>query len=123
MNKNERDEDGEEDSSSYEDDDDEEEELPNEIDDDDNDDDESESASNRYGIMNTNYGSDPTTIVDDELNTIPTPNETSDSQTKVQQWRQRNRSQSLGSSNSSLDRDQALPTEDQNHLIRRKHPS
>lgn len=73
--------------------------------------------------MNTNYGSDPTTITDHELNIIPTPNETSDSQIKVQQWRERNHSQSLGSSNSSLNQDQSLPTEDQNHLIQRKHPT
>ena len=72
--------------------------------------------------MNTNYQCDPATVDDYELDTIPKSNETSNSQTKVQEWHQRNHSQSLGSSSSSIDQDQSIPTEEQNHLIKRKHP-
>jgi len=102
----------EEGSSSYEED----EEIPNEIEHDD----ESESSSERYGIMNTNYGCDPNIIDDYELNTIKTPDETSNSRTKVEQWHQRNHSQSLSSSNSSIDQDQSIPNEEQNRLSKRK---
>jgi hypothetical protein len=71
--------------------------------------------------MNTNYECDPTTIEDYELNnTIEKPNEPSDSRTKVQEWRQRNHSQSL-SSNSSAEQEQSIPNEEENHLKRRKH--
>ena len=100
-------EDEEESSSSYEE---EEDEVPHEIDDDD---DESESESDRYGIMNTNYECDPTTVDDYELDTINRPSETDNSQTKVEQWRERNHSQSLSSSNASIDQDQSLPKEEE----------
>jgi len=70
--------------------------------------------------MNTNYECDPTTIEDYELDTIKKPDETSDSRTKVQEWRQRNHSQSL-SSNSSIEKDQTIPNEEQNHLKRHQH--
>ena len=71
--------------------------------------------------MTTNYGSDPTPVDDYELGTIPRPIETDDTQTKVQEWRERHHSQSLGSSNASLDQDQSIPVEEQNLLIQRKH--
>jgi hypothetical protein len=63
--------------------------------------------------MNNDYGCDPTAIDDYELDAIQKPNETSDSQTKVQEWRQRNHSQSLSSSNTSINQDQSLPKEEQ----------
>jgi hypothetical protein len=71
--------------------------------------------------MNTNYGCDPTTIDDYELDTNEKPEQTSDSRTKVQEWHQRNHSQSLSSSNSSIEQDQSIPNEEQNHLIKRNH--
>ena len=58
---------------------------------------------------------------DYELDTIKKPDETSDSRTKVQEWHQRNHSQSLSSSNSSIEQDQSVPIDEQNHLTRRKH--
>jgi hypothetical protein len=63
--------------------------------------------------MNNDYGSDPTTVDDYELDTINKPSETSDSQTRVQEWRKLNHSQTLHSSNSSIDQDQSLPKEEQ----------
>jgi hypothetical protein len=100
-------------SSSYEED----EEVPNIVEEDDG---ASESSSERYGVMNTNYTSDPTTIEDYELEEPKKPEGTSDSRTKVQEWHQRNHSQSLSSSNSSIEQDQSIPTEEQNRLTRRK---
>ncbi|CAF1359304.1 unnamed protein product [Adineta steineri] len=91
-------------SSSYED---EEEEIRHEEDNDS----ESDSASERYGIMTTNYECDPTTIDDYELNIIKKPEQTTDSRTKVQEWHERNHSQSL-SSNSSTEQDQTIPNEE-----------
>jgi hypothetical protein len=70
--------------------------------------------------MSTNYECDPTTINDYELDTLKKPEETSDSRTKVQEWHERNHSQSLGSSNSSIEQDQSIPIEEQNRLTRRK---
>ncbi|CAF3919988.1 unnamed protein product, partial [Rotaria sp. Silwood2] len=101
-------------SSSYEDDEENSKEAEEE------DDDESESSSERYGIMNTNYGSDPNTIDDYELNTNTRTNQTTDSQTKVHEWHERNHSQSLSSSNSSIEQDQSIPNDEQNHLTRRQ---
>ena len=57
-------------------------------------DDSDESSLERYGIMNTDYGYDPTTIDDYELNTIERPSQTSDCCIKVQEWHQRNHLQS-----------------------------
>jgi hypothetical protein len=85
------------------------------------DDNESESSSDRYGIMNTDYGCDPNTIDDYELDTIEKPDQTCDSRTKVQEWHQRNHSQSLSSSNSSLEQNQSIPNEEENHLTGRKN--
>jgi hypothetical protein len=95
----------EESASSYEE---EEEEVPNEEDNDS----ESESSSERYGIMHTNYACDPTTIDDYELNTINKSDQTSDSRTKVQEWHERNHSQSLSSNNSSTEQDHSVPNEE-----------
>lgn len=72
--------------------------------------------------MTTNYDCDPTTIDDYELNSMEKPVETSDSRTKVQEWRQRNHSQSLSSNSSVEEQDQSIPADEQNHLIRRKIP-
>lgn len=88
-------------------------------------DDESESSSDRYGLMTTNYGCEPSTVDDYDLDEIKKPEETTDSQTKVQEWRQRHHSQSLSSNHSSVeDNDQAIPTaetEEKSELRRRKH--
>ncbi len=109
-NKQREEEEEDESSSSYEEDD----EVPHEMDDDDDDEEEeSESESDRYGLMNTNYECDPTTVDDYELETINRPSETNDTQSKVQEWRDRNHSQSLSSSNASIDQDQALPKEEE----------
>lgn len=103
-------------SSSYEED----EEIHNDIEEEHDDDDESESSSDRYGIMNTNYACDPTTIDDYELDSMEKPVETSNSRTKVHEWRERNHSQSL-SSNSSVEQDQSIPTDEQDHLTKEQN--
>ncbi|CAF4295284.1 unnamed protein product, partial [Adineta steineri] len=51
------------------------------------------------------------TIDDYELNIIKKPEQTTDSRTKVQEWHERNHSQSL-SSNSSTEQDQTIPNEE-----------
>jgi len=96
----------EESASSYEEE--EEEERPNEEDNDS----ESESSSERYGIMHTNYACDPTTIDDYELNTINKSDQPSDSRTKVQEWHERNHSQSLSRNNSFTEQDHSVPNEE-----------
>ncbi|CAF5184407.1 unnamed protein product, partial [Rotaria magnacalcarata] len=106
-------------SSSYEDDDDDDEEEVS--DEEEDNDDESEVSSERYGIMETNYGSDHGEVDDYEIEKTNRPEPpTTDSRTKVQEWHQRNHSQSLSSSNASLEEDQSLPNEGENTLRRRK---
>ncbi|CAF4217398.1 unnamed protein product [Rotaria socialis] len=69
----------------------------------------------------TNYGSDHDEVDDYEIDKTNRPEPpTTDSRTKVQEWHQRNHSQSLSSSNASLEQDQSLPNEDENTLRRRK---
>ena len=72
-------------------------------------DDQSESSSGRYGVMDTNYGCDPSMIDDYEIDAprTRTPDQSSNTQTKVHEWRERNHSQSLSDSNSSLDQHQS----------------
>ncbi|CAF3860988.1 unnamed protein product [Rotaria magnacalcarata] len=95
---------------------------PEEVSDEEEDnDDESEVSSERYGIMETNYGSDHGEVDDYEIEKTNRPEPpTTDSRTKVQEWHQRNHSQSLSSSNASLEEDQSLPNEGENTLRRRK---
>lgn len=112
--------DDDESESSY-DEEDEEEEVSHE-----DEDDESESSSDRYGLMTTNYGCEESTIDDYDLDEMKKPEETTDSQTKVQEWRERHHSQSLSSNHSSIGDDQATPTVDvetneENQLRQRKH--
>jgi hypothetical protein len=71
--------------------------------------------------MTTNYGCDPITVDDYELKTNKKAEPVHDSRAKVQEWHQRNHSQSLSSSNSSIDQDQSIPTDEQNRATRRKH--
>ncbi|UJR35556.1 hypothetical protein I4U23_028309 [Adineta vaga] len=99
-----RNENEEESSSSYEDDD----IIPNE----ENESESESESSERYGLMTTNYECDPSVIDDYELNTIKNSTETTDSQTKVHEWHQRNHSQSL-SSDSSAEHDQTIPNQEQ----------
>ncbi|CAF3386568.1 unnamed protein product [Rotaria sp. Silwood1] len=105
-------------SSSYENDEENSNEIEDEVDEDEDDDDdnESESSSERYGIMNTNYGSDPNSIDDYELDANKRSDQTTDSQTKVQEWHQRNHSQSLSSNNSSIEQDESIRNDEQNPL-------
>lgn len=71
--------------------------------------------------MNTNYGSEHSEVDDYEVNSMEKPEQpVTDSQTKVEEWRQRNHSQSLSSSNESLGQDQSKSNEGQNTLRRRK---
>jgi hypothetical protein len=98
-------------SSSYEDD----EEIRDDADEDH--DDQSESSSERYGIMDTNYACDPMTIDDYELNTNERSNQVDTSRSKVHEWRQRNRSQSLDSSTSSLEQSSSIPATAENTMI------
>lgn len=67
--------------------------------------------------MNTNYGSDPILVDDYELNNITKTDSIDDSRTKVQAWRQRNHSQSLSTSHSSLEQDQAITVEEENPVV------
>ncbi|CAM4806439.1 unnamed protein product [Rotaria magnacalcarata] len=108
-------------SSSYEDDDDDDDDEEEVSDEEEDNDDESEVSSERYGIMETNYGSDHGEVDDYEIEKTNRPEPpTTDSRTKVQEWHQRNHSQSLSSSNASLEEDQSLPNEGENTLRRRK---
>lgn len=75
-------------SSSYEEDDD-----PSSEDVDEEQDDESETSSNRYGLMETNYNVDSKTVEDYDLDARATINDLPpDSVEKVEEWRQRNHS-------------------------------
>ena len=100
-------------SSSYEEEDDEGKGMSHRMEDEEEEDDEdrSESLSGRYGMMDTDYGRDPTTVEDYELSSNQRSDPPHDSRSKVHEWRERNHSQSLSSdSNASVEQDQTIPT-------------
>ena len=66
-------------------------------------DDQSEVSSEPYGLMETNYDSDPMMVDDYEINVNQGSDAADNSRTKVYEWRKRNNSES------SKDQDQTLP--------------